>query len=174
MNLTEERVRNSHSSTVDAIACAIAGVDPKLQELLSRASVAIERGEGQLREAARLLFEANHAGVSQRQIAEIVCRAQSWVSRLIRWHRAGATGTPFGPESKRRREAAQADPSTDHRRRAAPSPVGNNDSPDSMFHLLAEEQAAAVEITRLWLSTTQRVRRYLSDKLVEANEVSHE
>ena len=161
-----------------------------IQQLLAKASRAIERGEDYLREAARYIAEANRAGATQRQIAETIHMAQSWVNRLIRWHHDGAVDTPFGPQSKRRREKAKCDQAPDHDEEASSSDfessAASNGStelesgvvapshaeiPAFLLRLSVEEQEAADEIARLWFAATDRVRGYLRHKLLE-NEIA--
>jgi hypothetical protein len=63
---------------------------------------------GKRREAADCLYHAHDDyGASQQNIATAVGKSQGWVSCMIRWRREGfKDGTPFGPESKDARFAA--------------------------------------------------------------------
>lgn len=83
----------------------------KQQQLRDHMVVAknlIERGEKCLRDAAEVIAEVSEQGASQRQIAEEIGKSQAWVCRLLAWRAAGyADETPFGPESKAKRERSR-------------------------------------------------------------------
>ena len=78
----------------------------QIRDLLNKAKRAIAAGESSLRQAAELIAKAQSQGATQREIAKRVGKSPSWVNGLLRWHRAGGKGSPFGPQSKAQRTRA--------------------------------------------------------------------
>jgi hypothetical protein len=83
----------------------------KQQQLRDHMVVAknlIAKGEKCLMQAAEVIAEVSQQGASQRQIAAEIGKSQAWVCRLLAWRAAGyADETPFGPESKAKRDRAR-------------------------------------------------------------------
>jgi len=44
--------------------------------------------------------------LSQREIAKALDKSTTWVSRMLKWHKEGCHGAPFGPEAPLRRKIA--------------------------------------------------------------------
>jgi len=83
--------------------------EQQFHDLMVEAKKLILKGEKCLKDAAEHIAKASEQGASQRQIAEEIGRSQAWVCRLLAWRSAGyADETPFGPESKAKRERAAA------------------------------------------------------------------
>ncbi|WP_448035162.1 hypothetical protein [Bradyrhizobium liaoningense] len=77
----------------------------KFRDLMIAAKKLIVQGEKCLRDAAEHIAKASEQGASQRAIAEEIGKSQAWVSRFLAWRAGGyAEDTPFGPESKAKRE----------------------------------------------------------------------
>lgn len=75
---------------------------------LEIAKKAIASGENDLRRAAEHIAEARNDGASQRRIAAAIGKAVSTVNRYLNWHDSGYRDeTPFGPESKAKRQRAR-------------------------------------------------------------------
>jgi hypothetical protein len=81
---------------------------PSITELLNRAKAHIEAGESRLHAAARDIAAAYERGATQREIAEAVNKSAAWVNGLLKWRRSGWADTPFGPQSKTKRDHVQA------------------------------------------------------------------
>lgn len=88
-----------------------------VNELTSRARLAIKSGETSLRAAAEDLAAAQALGATQRQIAAAVGKSPAWVNRLLRW-RAGSyeDDTAFGPQARASRQGVQRVYSTEQRK----------------------------------------------------------
>lgn len=84
--------------------------DPRgAQRHLTAAKAAIKAGEKSAREAADHLAAALRAGETQASIALAVGKSEPWVSRMLTWQKACfPTDTPFGPQSKAKRERAKS------------------------------------------------------------------
>jgi hypothetical protein len=74
--------------------------------LLKRAKGHIKAGEHRLRQAAEDIAKVNATGMTQREIAKAVGKSLGWVNGLLQWRDAGFPDTPFGPDSKAKRERA--------------------------------------------------------------------
>lgn len=93
----------SWSSQMAIATSTLLAVQPDAS--LKQARLAIEAGEKNLKQAAEHLATAQEAGASQRDMAEAVGKSAAWVNRLLKWRETGYQGdTPFGPESKAKRE----------------------------------------------------------------------
>jgi hypothetical protein len=79
-----------------------------IKDLLEKAKSAIESGEASLHDAAEYIASAQAHGATQRQIAEHLGKSAAWVNRLLQWREDGYRDTPFGPQSKAKRERVQA------------------------------------------------------------------
>ncbi|TFW56898.1 helix-turn-helix domain-containing protein [Bradyrhizobium sp. MOS001] len=82
--------------------------DASIQAHLEIAKKAIASGENDLRRAAEHIAEAHKQGASQRRIAAAIGKSVSTVNRYLNWHDSGFRDeTPFGPESKAKRQRAR-------------------------------------------------------------------
>jgi hypothetical protein len=79
---------------------------PSIAELLCRAKINILTGENHFRKAAEDIAAAAERGATQRKIAAGVGRSVAWVNQLLQWRESGYQETPFGPQSKAKRERA--------------------------------------------------------------------
>lgn len=66
---------------------------------LATAREFVAKGEEYYRKAAVEMIAAQKEGASQREIAEVLGRSQSWVAKIISWHRDDSgPESPFGGE----------------------------------------------------------------------------
>jgi hypothetical protein len=80
----------------------------QFRDLMIAAKKLILQGEKCLKDAAEHIAKASEQGASQRDIAQEIGKSPAWVCRLLAWRAAGyADETPFGPESKAKRERAR-------------------------------------------------------------------
>jgi hypothetical protein len=74
-------------------------------KLLSRSKVRIDKGWRSIRDGVEDFAVAKErCNATQREIAGRLGKAESWVSRMLKWREEGYPDTPFGPESKAARE----------------------------------------------------------------------
>jgi transposase len=93
-----------------------------IPELLIQAKRSIESSDASLHNAAECIAAAEAQGASQREIADAVGRSASWVNRLLKWRRGGYRDeTPFGPQSKARRQQASGVEATQQKKHGLPS-----------------------------------------------------
>jgi hypothetical protein len=90
-----------------------------IADLLKRAKISIEAGENHWRQAAEDIASASEQGATQRDIAETVGKSLGWVNRLLQWRTAGYPATPFGPQSKAKRERADHVQAPEHQKPAS-------------------------------------------------------
>jgi hypothetical protein len=76
-----------------------------VDQLHAWAKRAIKTGEACcFREVAGYLLGARTLGATQRQSADAIGKSAGWVNRLLKWRDGGCKDTPFGPQSKVKRE----------------------------------------------------------------------
>ena len=75
---------------------------PTEAELLDRAKAAVEANDQSLHDAAEALAETRELhGTSQAEMARAIGKSEAWVSKLLKWSRAGYKAeSPFGPRTK--------------------------------------------------------------------------
>jgi|SRR5581483_11039543 len=120
--------------------------EASIQAHLQIARKAIASGENDLRRAAEHIAEARKQGASQRRIAAAIGKSVSTVNRYLSWHDSGYRDeTPFGPESKAKRERARvrATERTNDRRRSC-----GEVAQDELAAALARAQAAQADAAK--------------------------
>jgi hypothetical protein len=120
--------------------------EASIQAHLEIAKKAIASGENDLRRAADHIAEARKQGASQRRIAAAIGKAVSTVNRYLSWHDSGYRDeTPFGPESKAKRQRARvrATERTNSRNRSR-----GEAEQDELAAVLARAKTAKAEAAR--------------------------
>jgi hypothetical protein len=120
--------------------------EASIQAHLQIAKKAIASGENDLRRAAKHIAEARKQGASQRRIAAAIGKAVSTVNRYLSWHDSGYRDeTPFGPESKAKRQRARVRATErDNRKKRTHGEVAHDD----LAAALARAQAAQADAAR--------------------------
>jgi hypothetical protein len=83
------------------------------------------------REAADLIAQLYATGMSERKIAAEIGRSDTWVHFLRNWAARGFEGTPFGPKSKKARDAASSGKQAEAADNVVPFPKSEPDSDDA-------------------------------------------
>ena len=131
-----------------------------IAKLHDKARRAVEAGEHKFREAAECLAEARKLGATQRQSANAIGKSPAWVNALLKWRKAGYTGTPFGPQSKAKRAAVQAPKQS---RRAMTAEEALAQKAQAEF-----QTARAVAVATMFGADTKRIPKRARNELLKA------
>jgi len=120
--------------------------EASIQAHLEIAKKAIASGENDLRRAAEHIAEARKQGASQRRIAAAIGKSVSTVNRYLGWHDSGYRDeTPFGPESKAKRQRARVRATE---RASSKSKSHHDVSHEDLAAALARAEAAQADAAR--------------------------
>lgn len=98
------------------------------------------------RKAVEHMAKAQKKGASQRLIADSIGKSPAWVNRLLRWRTSGYRDeTPFGPESKAKRERARVQAAE---RTNVPKRSRSRKDQDELDAALAQAKVAQAEAAR--------------------------
>lgn len=72
-----------------------------------RARTLFAQADAGYKEGCEYLLKARDAGATQREIAKVIRRSQTWVNRVLRWHSEGCNDAgPFALDHERARDGA--------------------------------------------------------------------
>ena len=132
------------------------------------------------REAADLIAQLHATGMSERKIAAEIGRSDTWVHFLRDWAARGFEGTPFGPKSKKARDAASSGKQAEAADNVVRFPTSEPDSDDARREKEnADADAHAASLIKLigaknaalafeFLEQTLRDNPFLALKIIRA------
>jgi hypothetical protein len=130
-------------SSTKKTAPAQAVPSSSIATLLATAKTCIAAGEKSLCQAAESIAKAAELGASQREIAETVGKSAAWVNGLLAWRKGGYAETPFGPQSKAKRELAAVQAPKHRTPDVTPAePESDDDEPEPDTEAEAEARCA--------------------------------